>query len=78
MMKKGSRNVYLGLKRSWWGKLKWRIKKWWWTKVLKREWRTGWRWYGGYGVMNKDWRFRIEEDISVAASDDAESAETQE
>ena len=22
----------------------------------------GWKWYGGYGVVDRDWVFRLEED----------------
>jgi len=43
-----------------WHKIKWAIKKWWVTKILKREWKVGWKWYGGYAVVNKDWKFRTD------------------
>ncbi len=49
-------------KRNWRHRIKWKIKKWWHTKILKKEWKVGWKWYGGYGILNKDYKFKLDLD----------------
>ena len=41
-------------------RLKWWLKKFWHTKILRREWKPAWKWCGGYGIVNKSYQFRVE------------------
>ena len=37
------------VKMPWRYRLKWALKKFWVTKILRRPWKVGWKWYGSYG-----------------------------
>lgn len=47
-------------KRSRIHRLKRWLKKFWHTKILRREWKITWKWYGGYGIVNKNHKYRLE------------------